>query len=130
MFLYLYHGKNPMELYRIRHATAWTSTVNIHQVGKLPHRSFSDLSRTYGPIMRLKFGRLNTVIITSSEAAREVLRTHDHILSGRMSPNAVRFINHHKVSVAWIHPSSARWRYFLLLIIFYVGFCLFFSQVG
>ncbi|CAN7021174.1 unnamed protein product [Brassica oleracea var. botrytis] len=110
MFLYLYHGKNPMELYRIRHATAWTSTVNIHQVGKLPHRSFSDLSRTYGPIMRLKFGRLNTVIITSSEAAREVLRTHDHILSGRMSPNAVRSINHHKVSVAWIHPSSARWR--------------------
>uniref|UniRef100_A0A0D3C6F1 Uncharacterized protein n=1 Tax=Brassica oleracea var. oleracea TaxID=109376 RepID=A0A0D3C6F1_BRAOL len=99
-----------MELYRIRHATAWTSTVNIHQVGKLPHRSFSDLSRTYGPIMRLKFGRLNTVIITSSEAAREVLRTHDHILSGRMSPNAVRSINHHKVSVAWIHPSSARWR--------------------
>ncbi|KAL0671907.1 hypothetical protein Bca4012_034611 [Brassica carinata] len=83
---------------------------NIHQVGKLPHRSFSDLSRTYGPIMRLKFGRLNTVIITSSEAAREVLRTHDHILSGRMSPNAVRSINHHKVSVAWIHPSSARWR--------------------
>ncbi|KAF2604230.1 hypothetical protein F2Q70_00028867 [Brassica cretica] len=60
--------------------------------------------------MRLKFGRLNTVIITSSEAAREVLRTHDHILSGRMSPNAVRSINHHKVSVAWIHPSSARWR--------------------
>ncbi|CAN7063426.1 unnamed protein product [Brassica rapa subsp. trilocularis] len=83
---------------------------NIHQVGKLPHRSFSDLSRTYGPIMQLKFGRLNTVIITSSEAAREVLRTHDHILSGRMSPNAVRSINHHKVSVAWIHPSSARWR--------------------
>ncbi|KAL0896348.1 hypothetical protein Bca101_080309 [Brassica carinata] len=83
---------------------------NIHQIGKLPHRSFADLSRTYGPIMHLKLGRLNTVIITSPEAAREVLRTHDQTLSGRMSPNAVRIINHHKVSVAWIHPSSARWR--------------------
>ncbi|CDY27378.1 BnaC04g50270D [Brassica napus] len=83
---------------------------NIHQVGKLPHRSFADLSRTYGPIMHLKFGSLNTVIVTSPEAAREVLRTHDQILSGRMSPNTIRSINHHKVSVAWIHPSSARWR--------------------
>ncbi|CAH8392378.1 unnamed protein product [Eruca vesicaria subsp. sativa] len=83
---------------------------NIHQVGKLPHRSFADLSRTYGQIMHLKFGRLNTVIITTPEAAREVLRKHDQTLSGRMSPNAVRSINHHKVSVAWIHPSSDRWR--------------------
>ncbi|KAF3606293.1 hypothetical protein DY000_02045267 [Brassica cretica] len=81
---------------------------NIHQVGKLPHRSFADLSKTYGPIMHLKFGRLNTVIITSPGAAREVLRTHDQTLSGRKSPNAVWSISHHKVSVAWIHPSSAR----------------------
>ncbi|KAG5392059.1 hypothetical protein IGI04_022022, partial [Brassica rapa subsp. trilocularis] len=83
---------------------------NIHQVGKLPHRSFADLSRTYGPIMHLKFGCLNTVILTSPEAAREVLRTHDQTLSGRKSPNAVRSISHNKVSVAWIHPSLARWR--------------------
>ncbi|KAL0723433.1 hypothetical protein Bca4012_038032 [Brassica carinata] len=47
---------------------------------------------------------------SSPEAAREVLRTHDQTLSGRKSPNAVRSISHHKVSVAWIHPSSARWR--------------------
>ncbi|KAF8083597.1 hypothetical protein N665_0764s0004 [Sinapis alba] len=83
---------------------------NIHQVGKLPHRSFADLSRTYGPIMHLKFGRLNTVIVTSPEAAREVLKTHDHTLSGRYSPNSIRSINHQNVSVAWIHPSTARWR--------------------
>ncbi|KAH0877431.1 hypothetical protein HID58_064825, partial [Brassica napus] len=83
---------------------------NIHQVGKLPHRSFADLSRTYGPIMHLKFGRLNTVIITLPEAAREVLRTHDQTLSDHKAPNAVRSISHHKVSAAWIHPFSARWR--------------------
>ncbi|KAH0921480.1 hypothetical protein HID58_021498 [Brassica napus] len=60
--------------------------------------------------MHLKFGCLNTVILTSPEAAREVLRTHDQTLSGRKSPNAVRSISHNKVSVAWIHPSLARWR--------------------
>ncbi|KAF3576973.1 hypothetical protein DY000_02036038 [Brassica cretica] len=83
---------------------------NIHQVGKLPHRAFADLSRTYGPILHLKFGRLNTVIVTSPEAAREVLKTHDQTLSGRDAPNSIRSINHDKVSVGWLHPSSARWR--------------------
>ncbi|CAH8386853.1 unnamed protein product [Eruca vesicaria subsp. sativa] len=83
---------------------------NIHQVGKLPHRSFADLSRKYGPIMHLKFGRLNTVIVTSPEAAREVLKTHDQTLSGRDPPNSIRSINHDKVSVGWLHPSSPRWR--------------------
>ena len=61
--------------------------------------------------MHLKFGRLNTVIVTSPEAAREVLKTHDQTLSGRDAPNSIRSINHDKVSVGWLHPSSARWRY-------------------
>ena len=98
---------------------------NIHQVGKLPHRSFTDLSRTYGPIMHLKFGRLNTVIVTSPEAAREVLKRHDQTLSGRNSPNSIRSINHQNVSVAWIHPSTARWRYSRLSILFLLEFVYF-----
>ncbi|CAA7050735.1 unnamed protein product [Microthlaspi erraticum] len=83
---------------------------NIHLVGKNPHRSFADLSKTYGPIMSLKFGSLNTVVIASPEAAREVLRTHDHILSYRSHTNSIRSLNHHEVSIVWLPPSSARWR--------------------
>ncbi|XP_023640606.1 cytochrome P450 76C4-like [Capsella rubella] len=83
---------------------------NIHQVGRNPHRSFAELSKTYGPIMSLKLGCLNSVVIGSPEAAREVLKTHDQILSGRKSTNSIRSINHHEASVAWLPPSSARWR--------------------
>ncbi|XP_010508155.1 PREDICTED: cytochrome P450 76C4 isoform X1 [Camelina sativa] len=83
---------------------------NIHQVGQSPHRSFADLSKTYGPIMSLKLGRLNSVVIASLEAPREVLRTHDQILSGRKSTNSIRSINHHEGSVAWLPSSSARCR--------------------
>ncbi|XP_009142347.1 cytochrome P450 76C2 [Brassica rapa] len=83
---------------------------NIHLVGKNPHHSFANLSKTYGPVMSLKFGSLNTVIITSPEAAKEVLRTHDQVLSWRSSTNSIRSINHHEVSVVWLPPSSARWR--------------------
>uniref|UniRef100_A0A1J3J953 Cytochrome P450 76C4 n=1 Tax=Noccaea caerulescens TaxID=107243 RepID=A0A1J3J953_NOCCA len=62
--------------------------------------------------MSLKFGCLNTVVITSPEAAREVLRTHDQILSGRKSTNTIRSINHHEASLIFLPSSSARWRLF------------------
>ncbi|KAL1195064.1 Cytochrome P450 76C4 [Cardamine amara subsp. amara] len=83
---------------------------NIHQVGRSPHRSFAALSKTYGPIMSLKLGCLNSVVVASPQAAREVLRTHDQFLSGRKSSNSIRSFNHHKVSVAWLPSCSAHWR--------------------
>ncbi|KAL1198017.1 Cytochrome P450 76C2 [Cardamine amara subsp. amara] len=83
---------------------------NIHLVGKNPHHSFADLSKTYGPIMSLKFGSSITVVVSSPVAAREVLRTHDQVLSSRSSTNSIRSINRHKFSVVWLPPSSPRWR--------------------
>ncbi|EFH58279.1 predicted protein [Arabidopsis lyrata subsp. lyrata] len=85
---------------------------HIHLVGKHPHRSFAALSKTYGPVMSLKLGSLNTVVIASPEAAREVLRTHDQILSGRSPTHAIRSINHQDASLIWLPSSSARWRLF------------------
>ncbi|EOA40169.1 hypothetical protein CARUB_v10008885mg [Capsella rubella] len=83
---------------------------NIHLVGKNPHHSFTNLSKTYGPVMSLKFGSLNTVVIASRDAAREVLRTHDLVLSGRYVNQAIRSFNHHEFSVGWLHSSSPRFR--------------------
>ncbi|TXG56183.1 hypothetical protein EZV62_017496 [Acer yangbiense] len=50
---------------------------NLHQLGALPHQSFMKLSQKYGPVMLLNFGRIPFVIISSAEAAREVLKIHD-----------------------------------------------------
>ncbi|VVB02811.1 unnamed protein product [Arabis nemorensis] len=83
---------------------------NMHLVGMNPHRSFADLSKTYGPVMSLKLGFLNSVVISSPEAARVVLRTHDQLLSSRSSNNSIRSINHEELSVVWLPSSSARWR--------------------
>ncbi|KAL0739773.1 hypothetical protein Bca4012_081286 [Brassica carinata] len=64
-----------------------------------------------GPPRRPIIGNIHlVVIITSPEAAREVLRTHDQVLSWRSSTNSIRSINHHEVSFVWLPPSSARWR--------------------
>jgi cytochrome P450 len=43
----------------------------------LPHRALREMSGTYGPLMLLRFGELPTLVVSTAEAAREVMRTHD-----------------------------------------------------
>ena len=50
---------------------------NLHQLGSLPHRALWQLSQKYGPVMFLKLGGVPTVIISSAESAKEVLKVHD-----------------------------------------------------
>lgn len=50
---------------------------NFHQIGELPHQSLWQHSKKYGPVMLLKLGRVPLVVISSAEAARDVLKVHD-----------------------------------------------------
>ncbi|KAK7828268.1 cytochrome p450 71b35 [Quercus suber] len=50
---------------------------NLHQLGVLPHQSMWQLSKKYGSVMLLQLSGITTVIISSADAAREVLKVHD-----------------------------------------------------
>lgn len=82
---------------------------NIHHLGKHPHKSLANLAQVYGPIMRLKLGRINTIVISSSSAAQQVLQKQDLAFSTRPLPDAARACNHFKSSVAWL-PVGNQWR--------------------
>ncbi|EOA23850.1 hypothetical protein CARUB_v10017068mg [Capsella rubella] len=50
---------------------------NLHQFRGLLHRYVHDLSKKHGPVLLLRLGFINMVVISSSEAAEEALKTHD-----------------------------------------------------
>ncbi|KAM7273321.1 hypothetical protein ACFE04_027985 [Oxalis oulophora] len=50
---------------------------NLHQLGALPHQSLHQLSIKYGPVIFLKLGQVPTVVISSADSAKQVLKTHD-----------------------------------------------------
>ncbi|KAH9317855.1 hypothetical protein KI387_019624, partial [Taxus chinensis] len=56
---------------------------NLHRLGKLPHRSLADLASKYGPIMFLRLGSVPTVVVSSAEMSKEILKTHDQKFASR-----------------------------------------------
>ncbi|PIN10515.1 Cytochrome P450 CYP2 subfamily [Handroanthus impetiginosus] len=56
---------------------------NLHQLGQYPHRSLYSLSKHYGPLMLLHFGRVPILVVSSADAAREIMKNQDLIFSNR-----------------------------------------------
>ncbi|KAJ1294653.1 hypothetical protein BS78_01G161800 [Paspalum vaginatum] len=49
----------------------------------LPHRALRELSSRHGPLMLLRMGAVPTLVVSSAEAAREVMKTHDAAFASR-----------------------------------------------
>ncbi|KAI4354929.1 hypothetical protein L6164_003752 [Bauhinia variegata] len=78
-------------------------------VGAKPYQAFANLSKTYGKLMTFKLGSCTTIVISSPEMAKEALHKHNLALSSRTIPDAVKALDHHKLSIVW-SPAKAYWR--------------------
>ncbi|XP_035830939.1 cytochrome P450 71A8 [Helianthus annuus] len=57
---------------------------NLHQLGPLLHHSLHSLSQKHGgPLMLIHLGSVPTLVVSSADAAREIMKTHDIIFSDR-----------------------------------------------
>lgn len=67
---------------------------NLHMLGKLPHRTFQSLAQKYGPIMSFKLGQVQTIVVSSPEAAELFLKIHDTVFSSRPKTFASDYITY------------------------------------
>ncbi|CAH8279981.1 unnamed protein product [Arabidopsis lyrata] len=74
---------------------------NLHQLGELPHQSLWKLSKKYGPVMLLKLGRVPTVIVSSPETAKQVLKDYDLHCCSRPSLEGTRKLSYNYLDIAF-----------------------------
>ncbi|GLJ32544.1 hypothetical protein SUGI_0654730 [Cryptomeria japonica] len=80
---------------------AWPIVGNILQLGKKPNESLWALSQQYGPLMTLSLGMKTAVVVSSSEMAKEIFKTHDQNFAGRTLIEAAKVNSHHESSIVF-----------------------------
>ncbi|KAK3039894.1 hypothetical protein RJ639_028287, partial [Escallonia herrerae] len=82
---------------------------NLHQLSKIPHFSLWKLSQKYGPVMLLQLGQIPTIVVSSPETAKEVLKTHDLECCSRPHSCGPKRLSYNLLDVAF-GPYSDYWR--------------------
>jgi len=81
----------------------------LHFVKSHPPAVLRDLANKYGPVMFLRMGQIDTVVITSPAAAEEVLREKDIIFASRPSIVASELFCYQNRDIVF-SPYGAYWR--------------------
>ncbi|KAM0885239.1 hypothetical protein ACQ4PT_030474 [Festuca glaucescens] len=81
-----------------------------HLAGNLPHRAMRDITRRYGPLVLLRLGRLPVVVVSSAEAAREVMVTHDIDFATRPFTRTLRLAIPEGANGVIFTPYGDEWR--------------------
>uniref|UniRef100_A0A0D9VW13 Cytochrome P450 n=1 Tax=Leersia perrieri TaxID=77586 RepID=A0A0D9VW13_9ORYZ len=75
----------------------------------LPHWAMRELSETHGPLMMLRLGSVPTLVVSSAEAAAEVMRAHDAAFSGRHLSATIDILSRGGTDIIFGHYTE-RWR--------------------
>lgn len=81
---------------------------NLLQLGPKPHETIYSLSKSYGPLVSLRFGSVDMITVNSAAAAARILR-NDANFSSRPSSTSVKYIAYNHQDLIFAHY-GARWR--------------------
>ncbi|XP_012568703.1 cytochrome P450 71D10-like [Cicer arietinum] len=91
----------------------WTLPLigNIHQIisSSLPHHYLKNLAEKYGPLMHMKLGEVSHIIVSSSEIAKEIMKTHDLTFCDRPNLLFTTILTYNATDIAY-SPYGEHWR--------------------
>ncbi|XP_031132345.1 cytochrome P450 CYP736A12-like [Ipomoea triloba] len=74
---------------------------HLHLVGKTPHQDLQKLAKIHGPIMHLRFGFVDNIIVSSPRAAELFLKTHDLNFASRPPSEAAKYMAYGQKDMAF-----------------------------
>ncbi|KAF8397825.1 hypothetical protein HHK36_016750 [Tetracentron sinense] len=77
----------------------WPVFGNMFDLGPMPHHTLASLKPKYGPLIFLRLGTINTVVVSSVAAAMDMFKNHDLSFSGRTITEALRVCNFNQGSM-------------------------------
>ncbi|XP_058107405.1 geraniol 8-hydroxylase-like [Magnolia sinica] len=83
---------------------------SLLKLGSKPNESFTELAKTYGPLMTLKLGSITTIVVSSSIMAKEVLQKNDQSFAGRVVVAALGGVRFYDSSSIVGSPPTTYWR--------------------
>jgi len=89
--------------------SGWPVIGSLPLLGNMPHRSLYELSKQYGPIMYLKLGTTDTVVVSSSKIAEACLKTNDLNFSIRPGSSIAKYFGYDSNDLVSA-PYGPRWR--------------------
>eukprot|EP00252_Welwitschia_mirabilis_P002620 TRINITY_DN12564_c0_g1_i1.p1 TRINITY_DN12564_c0_g1~~TRINITY_DN12564_c0_g1_i1.p1 ORF type:complete len:513 (-),score=35.96 TRINITY_DN12564_c0_g1_i1:212-1750(-) len=84
---------------------------NLHQMGSAAHRSLQSLAKKHGPVMYLRLGSVPALVISSSDAVKEFLRSNDLAFASRPPTAVGKYICYNYRDVVF-SPYNEYWRHF------------------
>ncbi|KAL5207328.1 hypothetical protein ABZP36_031763 [Zizania latifolia] len=84
---------------------------NLHNLGGgVVHHKIANLASIYGPVMSLKLGFVNTVVVSSRDAAKEAIVMHDRRLAARLIPDTFRACGFADRSAVFLPSADPHWK--------------------
>ncbi|XP_022776235.1 cytochrome P450 71A1-like [Durio zibethinus] len=82
---------------------------HLHLLTDMPHHTFSKLAEKLGPIIYLRLGQVPTIVVSSAQLARLILKTHDHVFSNRPQLVSAQYLSFNCSDVTF-SPYGPYWR--------------------
>ncbi|XP_042005480.1 premnaspirodiene oxygenase-like [Salvia splendens] len=82
---------------------------NLHQMSNPPFRCFRDLSNKHGPLMHLKLGECNAIVVSSPDIAKQMLKDLDPSFASRPQNVAAEIMWYNSSNIVFC-PYGDYWR--------------------